>query len=99
MDERKTVLSALKNKIFKVLPLKEEGNPHLSVYVESLRIYVEGMMSLSSWESMYADLHEIVCVLLYLTENDCGVSTYRREVFRLLHNIDRMITEMGEAHD
>ena len=57
------------------------------------------MMSLSSWESMYADLHEVVCVLLYLTENDCGVSTYRREVFRLLHNIDRMITEMGEAHD
>ena len=90
MDDRKSVIASLKNRIFKILPLKEEGNAHLDVYIDSLCLYINGMLDMPMWSLYYNELHETVCVLSYLAKNDCAVAVCKREVFRLLHNLDRL---------
>ena len=77
-------LSGLVNQFFKILPIKESGEPSLNKFMESLQIELIGcksLMSALSNDSMYMSL---LSILQYLIDNDCDTDVVRREVFKAI---------------
>ena len=75
-------LSGLVNQFFKILPIKESGEPSLIEFMRSLQIELIGfkelMLELQN-DSMYRSL---LAILQYLIDNECDTATVKREVFK-----------------
>lgn len=77
-------LSGLVNQFFKILPLKEDGEPSLNEFMKSLQIELlgfKGLMKEVGNDSMYLTL---LSILQYMIENDCDVAVVKREVFKAI---------------
>lgn len=74
----------LVNKIFKLLPLKQESNPTLAEYHTSLMLELNGANSLVLALQNDANFMCLICSLesLLLIEDD---KTYRSKVFELIN--------------
>lgn len=75
-------LKGLVNQFFKILPIKESGEPSLNEFMRSLQVELLGFGSLMSFiknDSMYLSL---LSILQYLIDNECDVPTVKREVFK-----------------
>jgi len=72
----------LVNKFFKILPMRENAEESLSVYVQSLLAELLGAGNLIPNMKNDADYLTILAVLQYLTDHPkCKVSDVKREVF------------------
>lgn len=68
--------------IFKVLPLWEDGEESLGVYMQGLQVEILGCSSLLAATNFDPMLMSIAARLQYLIDNpDCDISVVKREVF------------------
>ena len=84
VDLELNYLSRLVDQFFKILPLRENGEPTLPEFMRSLQVEMIGNRSLIlliSCDSMYMTL---LSILQYLIDNDCEVAVVKREVFKAI---------------
>lgn len=87
-------LNGLTGSVYKILPLKEDENPFLSEYLDSLVIQLKGA------EETYPELSSnvkyiyIVNIIQYFCNNPFTVKQCKREVFKCIRNIDRIQEEV-----
>lgn len=77
-------LGGLVNQFFKILPIKESGEPSLNEFMRSLQVELlgfKGLMAGIGNDSMYITL---LSILQYLIENDCEKPVVKREVFKAI---------------
>lgn len=77
-------LAGLVNQFFKILPIKESGEPSLNEFMHSLQAELLGakwLMEELQNDSMYLTL---LAILQYLIESDCEVPIVKREVFKAI---------------
>lgn len=77
-------LGGLVNQFFKILPIKESGEPSLNEFMRSLQVELLGFKTLMAElenDSMYITL---LSILQYLIDNDCEVGVVKREVFKAI---------------
>lgn len=77
-------LNGLVNQFFKILPIKESGEPSLNEFMKSLQVELlgfKGLMAEVGNDSMYLTL---LSILQYLIENDCDTPVVKREVFKAI---------------
>ena len=77
-------LNGLVNQFFKILPIKESGEPSLNEFMQSFQAELlgfKGLMAEIGNDSMYLTL---LSILQYLIENDCDVPVVKREVFKAI---------------
>lgn len=77
-------LNGLVNQFFKILPIKESGEPSLNEFMKSLQVELIGHKSLMEYiqyDSMYMTL---LSILQYMIENDCSTQVVKREVFKAI---------------
>lgn len=77
-------LGGLVNQFFKILPIKESGEPSLNEFMRSLQVELLGHKSLMRYlenDSMYMTL---LSILEYLINNDCETQVVKREVFKAI---------------
>lgn len=75
-------LRSLIGQFYKILPIKESGEPSLGKYMDSLQREMIGCKNLIialDYDELYLSL---LAILQYLIENDCDISTVRCEVFK-----------------
>jgi hypothetical protein len=92
--------STLKNRIFKILPLYEEGNIGVSKYIHSLLFELGGVESLVEGLKHNHEFISLVATLesLYdesLIDND-NCPLVKREVFKCINIIERI--QKGESN-
>lgn len=78
-------MSALVGRIFKILPLWEEGSETLGEYMKSLQLELIGLYNFEP--GVYDDelFLSIIATLQYLIDHpECKVGTVKREVFRTI---------------
>ena len=85
---QKEYLTALKSRIFKILPLFEEANEGYLTYVAGCQHEVEGA---SYTAPDPAPLLAVASVLSFLAHGTYTHAECRREVFGMLTALDRMI--------
>ena len=77
-------LSGLINQFFKILPIKESGEPSLKEFMRSLQLELigcKGLIEKLSYDSMFLSL---ISILQYMIDEDCDVPTVKREVFKAI---------------
>ena len=90
-DIRDGFYRRLINCIYKILPLKEEGNDGLDDYVDSVLIQLYGSLN------TYPDLNynqqfiSIINTLQYFRNNEYTVKQCKRETFRCINILQNMI--------
>jgi hypothetical protein len=78
-------LNGLVNLFFKILPIRESGEPSLKTYMESLRCEMLGCKSLVEAIDADPQYMSLVSILQFLIENEgCDVSVFKREVFKAI---------------
>lgn len=78
-------LKGLIGQFYKILPIKESGEPSLVKYMESLQrelIGCKGLIIALNYDELYLSL---LSILQYLVENDCGVDVVRCEIFKAIN--------------
>lgn len=78
-------LNSLVGQFYKILPIKESGEPSLSKYMESLQREMIGCQSLIvalDYNELYLSL---INILEYLINNDCDIKTVKSEVFKAIN--------------
>ena len=71
---------------FKILPMKEQGEDSVIVYMQSLQFEMLGFSKLFVETNYNASVITLLSILQRLIDNpDCGIPVVRREVF---HAID-----------
>ncbi len=76
---------SLVNMFFKILPLKEEGDPSIDLYMKSLQRELLGCAAMSQMLDYDPQLFSLTAILQYLIDHpDCPVREVRREVFRAI---------------
>ncbi len=89
----KTFLLSLTNKIYKILPLKEEQNEGLSAHIDSLRIELTGAYYTFEVLRTSRPYIEVVNTINYMAYHAFSVTTCRREVFKML----RLVQQLQES--
>ena len=77
-------LDRLVNQFFKILPIKENGEPSLYEFMKSLQAELlgfKGLMDQIGNDSMYLTL---LSILQFLIENECEIPVVKREVFKAI---------------
>lgn len=77
-------LGGLVNQFFKILPIKESGEPSLNEFLKSFQAELLGFKCLMDQignDSMYLTL---LSILQYMIDNDCDTHVVKREVFRAI---------------
>ena len=77
-------MKALIGQFYKILPIKESGEPSLGKYMESLQREMIGCKELIvalNHDELYLSL---LSILQYLIDNECSVSVVKTEVFKAI---------------
>ncbi|MBQ3023205.1 MAG: hypothetical protein IJD91_07805 [Clostridia bacterium] len=88
-------LKALIGQFYKILPIKESGEPSLGKYMDSLQREMIGCQSLIvalDNDELYLSL---LAVLQYLIENDCDTNTVKCEVFKAINICKKLQKKYG----
>lgn len=94
-------LDSLVNNVFKVLPLYEEENVGVSIYIDSLLFEVYGLDKVVPIEGSYeylTILSTIESIKSEMEKEDSSKKVIRREVFKCINIIKNMSSkiEVGE---
>ncbi len=82
---------SLIGKIYKILPLFEEQSPTLSFYLESILNELTGMYSLFVDIQDDPQIVSVICSLEFLNKNDFNVQQCKREVFKNINSIEKIM--------
>lgn len=77
-------IKALIGQFYKILPIKESGEPSLNKYMESLQRELIGCQMLIealNYDELYLSL---LAILQFLIENECDINTVKCEVFKAI---------------
>lgn len=77
-------LSGLVNQFFKILPIKESGEPSLNEFMRSLQVELIGHKDLMAYLSNDAMYMTLLSILQYMIDNDCDTPVVKREVFKAI---------------
>lgn len=77
-------LDTLVNQFFKILPIKESGEPSLKEFMRSLQVELIGCKALIEALSNDAMLLSLISILQYMIDNDCDTPVVKREVFKAI---------------
>lgn len=78
-------MKSLIGQFYKILPIKESGEPSLKKYMESLQREMLGCHDLIialHYDELYLSL---LSILQYLSENDCETGVVKTEVFKAIN--------------
>jgi hypothetical protein len=91
---------SLINKLFKILPIKEETPESLPIYIESLQLELLGCKSFIYTLQNDGNFLAIISILQYLAETpECSVRKVRREVFRLISICNKLSAIYAQGGD
>lgn len=81
----KNYFRQLVNSIFKILPMKENGEESLVIYIKSLQSEVVGFSNLVEEIKDNAEFLQMLSILQYQVDNPtCSIEETRREVFKAI---------------
>lgn len=93
-------LETLKNRLFKIIPLFEEGNSEIHKYIDSLLFELCGMIYVvEKLKNSHLFLSLIATLESLYDESlapEYSISLIRREVFRCLNVVEKLQQEVGE---
>lgn len=89
---------SLVNCFFKILPIRENGEDTLPVYIKSLQSELLGCKELICELNNDSNFLTLVSILQYLRDNpDCPVPDVKREVFRAIAICNKMKARYDKA--
>ncbi len=96
-------LGNLVNQFYKMLPLKEGGEPTLDKYMRALQREMLGCQGLIERLGDDPQYLSLLSILQYMIDHDCDVKTVRSDVFKAIGILKRMQQKLstdagGEAH-
>lgn len=81
----------LVNHFYKILPMKEQGEESVCVYLESLKFEILGFDGLFTKTNYSSSIITLLSILQRLIDDkDCGLPVVRREVFRAISICNRL---------
>lgn len=83
-------LAAMVNQFYKILPIKESGEPTLESYLKGLQREMLGCKSLILALENDAQYLSLLAILQYMIDNDCDVATVRSDVFKSIGILKKM---------
>lgn len=93
----KNYFHALVNCIFKILPMKENKEESLAIYMRSLQSEMSGCKSLIDAVNNDALFMTLLSILQYQIDNpNCPLSETRREVFRAIAICNKLKARYSE---
>jgi len=92
----KNKLNALVNQFYKILPIKESGEPSLLQYMKSLQREMLGCKSLILALENDAQYLTLLSILQYMIDHDCDVAIVKSDVFKAIGIIKRMQTKLDQ---
>lgn len=101
-DNQKLIvyLNSIVNSVFKVLPLYEEKNIGVEIYVESLLFELYGLEKVVSISDSYeyiSLLSNLESVKSEIAKEDSKKSVIKREVFKCINIIKNMVGKLEEG--
>ena len=88
----------LVNSFFKILPMRENDEQTLHVYIQSLQAEILGCKSLLAGLDNNASIITLVSILQYLNDNeDCPIPDVKREVFRAISMCKKLEKQYAKA--
>ena len=86
-------LKYLVNKMFKVLPMKEQDVASLHTYLQSLQIELIGSTKLIEVLKNDSQFLSLMNTIQFFIDNEYDNQTCKREVFKCIHIIDDLQTK------
>lgn len=83
-------LEYLINKLFKILPMKEQGVSTLHTYLQSLQIELIGSTELINAIKCDAQFLTLLNTIQFFIENEYDKKTCKREIFKCIHIIKNL---------
>jgi hypothetical protein len=93
-------LNSVVNSVFKILPLYEESNVGLEIYVESLLFELYGLDKVVEVEQSYeyiSLLSTLESVKLEVAKEESKKTVVKREVFKCINVIKNMVAKLEEG--
>jgi hypothetical protein len=89
----------LTNSFFKILPMREDNEDTLTVYMESLQREIEGCKNVFKLTHNDGNFVRIISILQYLIDNpNESQKIYKREVFKAIDICNKLKQKYGD-HD
>ena len=88
-------MKSLIGQFYKILPIKESGEPSLDRYIESLQrelLGCKGLLAPLQEDEMFLSL---LFILQYFLDNECDVPTVKSEVFKAINICNKLYTKYG----
>lgn len=90
----------LVNLFYKILPMRENGEESLPVYLENLKCELIGCKKLMERTDCDPYYMSLICILQYLLETpDCEVSSTKRQVFKAISICNKLGTMYWKEGD
>jgi len=83
-------LRRLVNQFYKILPIRESGEPTLTQYMLSLQREMLGMQSLITALNDDAQYLTLLSTLQYMIDNECELPIIRSEVFKSINILKKL---------
>nr|DAF12289.1 MAG TPA: hypothetical protein [Caudoviricetes sp.] len=91
---------SLVNCFYKILPIREDGEKTLPIYIRSLQVELIGCESLICSLKNDAGFVTLLSILQYFLDNpDCPIADVRREVFRAISICNKLERKHTKAVD
>lgn len=87
-------LHNLINKVYKILPMKEEQCDTLTSYILSLENELIGCYELWDILDDSPQFLAVINIIKYLSIEEYDISTCKREVFKAIHLIEKVIKDI-----
>lgn len=78
------------NQFYKILPIKESGEPTLVQYMKSLLREMLGCQALIAALENDAQYLSLLSILQYMIDHECDTATVKSDVFRAINILKRM---------
>lgn len=89
---------SLVNSFFKILPIRENGEKTLPVYIQSLQAELLGSKELIIGLNNNPNFLTLISILQYLRDNpDCPIQDVKREVFRAISICNKLKAQYIKA--
>ena len=94
----KKYMNSLVNRFFKILPIREQGDESLVVYLRSFQKELLGCQGLIEGLKHDALFVSLVSILQYLIDHpECSVKSVRREVFNAISVCNKLQSMYAEV--
>lgn len=88
-------LKSLIGQYYKILPIKESGEPSLAKYMDSLQREMIGCQSLIEALNYDELFMSLISILQYLIDNDCETDVVKSEVFKAINICKKLQKKYG----